>query len=408
MLDVIISLLLLPKRSQGLIKSLLLICVLLAPGAAFAAPGALKVVEATGSAPVDGDRAAMARDVAVADALRKALEEYVGTVVSSETVVENYRVLSDKVFTRTDGYIKGYAVIGEERVGDLFHVAVRATVAVGEIQDNLDVMGVSYAGAGYPRVLFMIAEQNIGDKQQRFSWWSGEEFKGELFEMSIVESYLKEAFLNRNFNVVDISGSTGNIEVSNIFRIADLTLERVKRIGGDLNAEVVVKGKAIVRAGPRTEGSVVGSYLADVSVEAIRIDTGAVLAAAFAHSSARHISDITGGAEALRAASAELADRLMDQLLAKWSAVQKIKLKLGGGVDMKMAIDFKEALERQVRSVSAVYQKNLADGEAIFEIESTAPASKIAAELVRLQGWSLKVVKATPKLIEVYIVETSN
>jgi hypothetical protein len=408
MLGAIRSLLLFQKKPHGLIKSLLLICVLLAPGAAFAASGVLKTVEVTGSAPVNGERAAMARDVAVADALRKALEEYVGTVVSSETVVENYRVLSDKVFINTDGYIKGYTVIGEGRVGDLFQVTVRATVAVGEIRDNLDVMGVPYAGAGYPRVLFMIAEQNIGEKQHRFSWWSGGEFKGESFEMSVVESYLKEAFLARNFNVVDISGSTGNIEVSNIFRVADLTLERVRRIGGDLNAEVVVKGKAIVRAGPRTEGSQVGSYLADVTVEAIRIDTGTVLAAAFAHSSARHISEITGGTEALRSASAELADQLMDQLLAKWSAVQKIEVTLGGAVDMKTALDFKEAIERQVRSVSAIYQRRLSGGEAVFEIESMEPASKIAAELMKLHGWSLKVVKATPKRIELYIVETSN
>ena len=285
---------------------------------------------------------------------------------------------------------------------------VKDDVTLTEESEQFDAMGVYYAGAGYPRVLFMIAEQNIGEVTHRFSWWYGDEFKGETFEMSVVENYLKEAFTERNFNVVDISGSTGNVEVSNIMKVSDLTLERVRRIGGDLNAEVVIKGKAIVRPGPAIEGSEIGLYLADVTVEAIRLDTGTILTAAFAHGSARHISRITGGAEALRAASAELADSLIDRLLVRWSGPLKIRVTIGGPIDMLKAAEFAEAIEARVPSVSAVYQRGFEDGEALFELESAESAATLAAELAKLEGWSIKVFKTGPESIELLITESPN
>jgi hypothetical protein len=395
------------KRLPDLIKKVLLVTVLLTPRLVSAEAAPVRTVDATGFASVRGAQTALARDGAIDDALRKAVEQVVGTVVSAETMVENYQVLSDKVYTRTEGYIKNYTVLNEARTRDLYQVTVRATVAVGDIKNDLDAIGILYARAGRPRVLFMIAEQNIGQKHYSF-WWSGPEFKGESFAMSVVESYLKEAFLSRGFNVVDISGSTGTIEVSDIFRVVDLGLEGARRIGTELNAEVVVKGRAIARAGLRTPGSQVGSYLADVTVEAIRVDTGEVLASAFAHGRARHISEITGGSEALRSASAELADRLVDQMLAKWSVPSTIFVRLGGIVDYRVAADFKEALKMRVRGVSAVYQRGLEGAEAVFEIESRVPASSIADELSRLPGWSLNVTRTTPNTIEVYIEEASD
>ncbi len=46
---------------------------------------------------VDGGRKDIARDHAIKDDLRKAVEQAVGTFISSETVVENYEVLSDRI-----------------------------------------------------------------------------------------------------------------------------------------------------------------------------------------------------------------------------------------------------------------------------------------------------------------------
>lgn len=173
-------------------------------------------------------------------------------------------------------------------------------------------------GAGKPRILFMIAEQNIGQKHFVFWWWGQSEFMGETVDMSAAETTLKESFLNNGFEVVDISATTGTFEISNAYRVADLTDKGAREIAKKVNAEIVIKGKALAKEGPRTPGSAVGSYLADVTATAIRVDNGKVLASAKGHGVSRHVSDVTGGMEALSKAGTELADRLIEQIHLKW------------------------------------------------------------------------------------------
>lgn len=175
-----------------------------------------------------------------------------------------------------------------------------------------------------PRVLFMIAEQNIGQELAIF-WWSwfgqgGSQFVGQTVDMAVSESVLKEAFLGQGFEVIDISTKTGTIEISNAYRVADLTNAAVRSYGNKFDADIVVTGKALAKEGPRTPGSSVGSYLADITLSAIRVDTGQVLSSARGHGVARHVAQHSGGNEALARATQGVTDRFMSQITSKWSA----------------------------------------------------------------------------------------
>jgi hypothetical protein len=181
---------------------------------------------------------------------------------------------------------------------------------------------VASAEGGKPRVLFMIAEQNIGQEFYSFWWWGKAEYHGQTMDLSAAETQLKESFLGSGFEVVDISATTGKFEISNAYRIADLTNQGAREIASKVNAEIVVKGKALAKEGPRTPGSAVGSYLADVTATAIRVDNGQVLGAGKGHGVSRNISEVTGGTEALSKASTELADRLIEQINMKWPGLK--------------------------------------------------------------------------------------
>ncbi|MCC6545467.1 MAG: hypothetical protein IT392_13395 [Nitrospirae bacterium] len=174
-----------------------------------------------------------------------------------------------------------------------------------------------------PRVLFMIAEQNIGHEFYSFWWWGGLEYHGQTMDMSAAETQLKESFLGNGFEVVDISATTGKLDISNTYRIADLTDKGAIEIAQKVNAEIVVKGKAIAKEGPGTPGSSVGVYIADITATAIRVDNGQVLGAARGHGVSRNISDVTGGTEALGKAATELANHLMEQINAKWPGLKE-------------------------------------------------------------------------------------
>jgi hypothetical protein len=358
-----------------------------------------RVVEASGFAAIAGGNVVSARDAAIDDAMRKAVEQAVGTLVAAETIVENYGLLSDNVYTRTRGYVSGYTVTGEGQAGGLYQVNISATVAVGAIKDDLDAIGLVLAKAGRPRVLFMVAEQQIGRVSYYF-WWGGKAAVGATVDLSASETALKEAFIAKGFSVVDISGSTGVIETEGAFRVVDLADEGARGIGLKLNAEVVVKGKALAKEGPRTPGSQVGSYIADVTAAAIRVDDGAVLASARGHGVSRNVSAAAGGAEALSRASTDLASRLMDQIIDKWSKGFSVTLTLRGVTDHETLARLRESLRREVRGVKAVYQRSFSSGVAVLELDSMVPAQKIADGITGLPERPLKVISTTTSTIE--------
>lgn len=395
-----------PAHRGGLLKTaLFLLLLMLSSSYALAGTPGTTAVDATGVAVISGDNSALARDSAIGDALRKAVEQAIGTIVSSETMVANYQVLSDNVYTKTQGYIKSYDVVKEWQVSGLYQVLVRAVVETGPLKDDLSALGVLQMKAGRPKVLFLIAEKNIGQKYYHFWWWGKSEYKGETVDISAAETAMKEAFVTNGFTVVD-TGRPEDISVTDAYRVADLSAAEAKEIGKAVNAEVVVYGKAVAKEGPAAGGTVVTAYLADVTAQAVRVDDGVVLAVSGGHGVSRNISDISGGTEAITRASQELAGKLIDQITARWTAgVNLVTITLSGISDYQRLIDFKNALKGRVRGVSAVYQRKYSDGEAVFEVETKASAQDIADDISRIAGY-LKVVKTTPNMI--YVIADSD
>ena len=83
-------------------------------------------VKAMGQAAIYGEDVANARDKAIADAQRKTVEQAIGAMVSSETVTENFELISDKILSRSSGYVRNYKIIveGKDDMG-VYQVTVR-------------------------------------------------------------------------------------------------------------------------------------------------------------------------------------------------------------------------------------------------------------------------------------------
>ncbi len=171
-----------------------------------------------------------------------------------------------------------------------------------------------------PSVMFMIAEQHIG--QEIFIYWWGWfsreiDFKAQEIDLSIGETILKEEFLNEGFNVIDVANVSDRIKVSKAYKIADLTKDAAIDLGKDVGADVIVKGKVIAKRGPTNTGSNVATYMADISATAFRVKDGLVLGSGRASGVSRHISEITGGSQAIEKASQKLAKKMIEQINTK-------------------------------------------------------------------------------------------
>ena len=102
-------------------------------------------------------------------AMRAAVEQEVGVYVDSRTRIENYRLLSDSVYTKSEGYIDHYDILSHDVLGGVHTITIRAEVsserlragALSRLQKkaligaNLEdprigVLAVDSAGRSYP------------------------------------------------------------------------------------------------------------------------------------------------------------------------------------------------------------------------------------------------------------------
>ena len=114
-------------------RLLVMLSLLVLAAAYTAAAQESRTVAAEGVAMVQQGALDIARDAAVEDAQKRAVEQAIGILIDSQTQVENYQVISDKILSQTKGYIKRYSIAGEVNEGSLLRVRINAEVALGKL-----------------------------------------------------------------------------------------------------------------------------------------------------------------------------------------------------------------------------------------------------------------------------------
>ncbi len=104
-------------------------------------PGALagKVVTASGLSFFEEGRELIAREKALDEAKRAAVEKAVGTAIESRTAVENFQVVKDQIFSRTTGYINDIKILEEHKSSlGSYEVKIEAQVEISALMDDVD------------------------------------------------------------------------------------------------------------------------------------------------------------------------------------------------------------------------------------------------------------------------------
>ena len=344
---------------------------------------------------------AMARDQAIRDGQRIAVEQAVGTMVASETLVQNYEVLRDQIYSQTQGYIKDFTIIEEKEEGSLYRVTLKAQVARGSLENDLMALGMLMQRKEMPRIMLMVAEQNVGLHYYSF-WWG---VKSEQTDLSVTESVLMEQLGQKGFVLVDPSVKAGRVDVSEPYRIASLSNEAIVSIGRLYEAEVVIYGKALAKLAGSVMNSSMQSAMADVSLRAVNTDNARVIASATNHAAAVHPSKVTAGTNALKAATESISESLIEQIAERWnqdvSSGALIQLEIKGVASYSRLVIFKEKI-KQIRGVTGLYQRSYQAGVAILDLKATKGAQALADEIVGIDygGFSVDVTEVSQNRIQ--------
>jgi hypothetical protein len=387
--------------------ALCLAVLLLAPaGAQQAAPpeSGPTEVTATGNGSIIGNDVAHAKDDAVEDALRKAIEQSLGTMIQAESLVENAMLIEDRILSKTEGYVQKYSIVREGRAAaDMYEVTVKALVKTADLKSDLDAIATLMRRKNMPRLVVIIQEQNVGETPDAAHLVSA--------DLNTAETAIMDAFMAKGFRFVDDATVQRNLTNAKASAILAGNTAQAAALAKLTGAEFTLSGKALAKA---TEveafGTKIRSQQATVTVRAVRAGTGEVVAVSTAQGKYSHIDDVAGGTLAIQKACETVSKDLIAKIISKWSGEissgTAIVLNVKNIADFAQLSNFKGNLPLVVRGVQSVVQRDFHDGFASFEITFKDKAEDLAQRLTNaaFDGYKARVTGMTEGSVTVELV----
>ncbi|HLA48402.1 MAG TPA: flagellar assembly protein T N-terminal domain-containing protein [Nitrospinota bacterium] len=348
---------------------------------------------------VKGDLA-IAKDNALNDALRKAVEQAVGTLVQAQTLVDKYQLISDEIYTKSQGYIKKYAIISErpDINQGILRINIQADVSIGDIRNDLNAIGLLIERKGKPRMMVIIDEK-IGSAESGYST-----------NLSESETVIIQKFTEKGFNFVDEATVKKNIKRNMALQAIAGDDSAAASIGLEHGAEVVIIGSAVAKlAGKGIAGTEMKSIHASITVRAVRADTGEIISSASEKGATAHLDETAGGALAIKKAGEKLASSLIDQIIAKWSGEvggqTTVQLTVSG-IDFVSLNKFKTIIQSQVRGVLKLNQRSFTAGVAVIDVETKTNAQSMAEELAmkNFETFKVEIIGLSANKIDVKVI----
>ncbi len=362
-----------------------------------------KEIRAKGYGTIYGNNKAAARDKAIEDAQRKAVEQAMGTMISSESVTKNFQLISDRILSLSSGYIEKYRVISEKEVDGEVEVEIAAIVGMSKLNDSVQAIKNLIRRMDRPKIMVLIAEQSIREEGQQLSEKSRGDVVLSSTSLGVAENVLIEFFRAKGFDFVDRQALAGQIEIADPLTLVN-DKERIKKIANLTDAQVVIFGQAQAR----TTGEVQGIYSgqANISLRALKTDTGEIIAATNAHAAVPFVDPSTANTKALSEAAKKISQKLMDQILSQWqsesSGLRSICLVIKG-VKYADVKKLRSWLTKYVRGVKSVHQRYVKDGIAELDLDIQGSAQNLADELSekKFQNKTIEVLDLLPNKVSI-------
>jgi len=362
---------------------------------------------AQGEAAVLSDDKPAARQKAIDDALRRAVEMAAGTRVSSTTEVKDFQVRMDQVLTHAQGFVRRYEIVKEGMDGAVVQVTVRAFIGTAELDKDLEAMGLLMARKGMPRTMVLIAEQNIGMATPKAAWMRGQGGAVSI-DLRIAETTVLDALKSGGFGqLIDPEVATEKtVQVGGI--ATEITGAQARKLKSLTGAEVILFGQAVatVRGEVPDLGPGWRSCTSTISGRAVSTDNGDILATAETTQSAAQMDDVSCGKEAIKKASGAFAQDMIKKIAARWtrdvSAGNDVHVTVRKVPSFRTASDFRTALSQHVRGVRNVSQRSFASGTQELDVTLQGSTEEFAQEVEakKLGKFSVRVVGLTANTVD--------
>ena len=247
-----------------------------------------------------------------------------------------------------------------------------------------------------PRVLLMVAEQNLGQSGANY-WWDGKHL---AMDLDTTENALAQLLTQKGFTVVDRRLLDGKVTVTNAMTSAEPSDAAIKEFAVKSGADVVFVGKAIATDAGVVLGTQMHSLQANISLRILNLDDARIVTSTAETQVFTHVDGMIGSSKALQKAANKAGEKMVPKLIEAWSNhKQVVKVKLSKLKDYKQLTQIEKQL-RELPKVKQVTRRSFAAKVAEMEIEVLGSANTLAESVSALK---LSVDSVTPNTLSLSV-----
>ena len=338
------------------------------------------MVEAEGFAVVSGGNLFRARELAVNDALRSAVEQVVGLLVDSTTRVRNYEII-ENFLTRFTGYVAGYEILETRLVEETLTVQVRVRVRQGSVIQDINALELTIRQAGDPRIMVLVPERHI----QRF------------VPEPAAETEIIRFLLEAGFHVVDQARVARIRESEVLRRVIAGDVDACQHLAADYGADILVAGEAFSELAGDFQGLI--SCRGRVEVRVIKADTGEIVAVDGVYETGIDITESAASKKALAKAGSTMARRLMEMIPAGLTDTNRNIQVIVGNLSFSDVLLLQQKL-RETPMVDSIYLRDYFGGGARLDVKTTLSSIQLGKEMTWWEELPLEVTGLSGGKIE--------
>ena len=345
-------------------------------------------VSATGRAAGTGDKA---RDDAIAQALRNAVEEACGVFLTAQAKTDDYKTVYDKVIANAVGYVREHKVDSVTVSEGVTTAKVRARVSTKKFEKDWASIAHTLHQENNPRMIIAIVEsvrQGAG----------GAEFKTD--EGGVVATTVGNFFLAKGIELVDANTAAKTQKRDILLAAVKDDVDAVASLGAKFSAEVIVLGKAEAKYGKaiKVANQTIHQYVASLNVRVVQGDSARVLAVeSYGPVTINTMQKGGGDAKALAKLADDCAPKLLASVVESWRKRANVSRTVNvvvSGMDYAGWKTFRKEAQ-ELRGVQALRLREITQSVANIDIEYRYDNESLADRLTELKDLKPKVTEIT-------------
>jgi len=366
-------------------------------------PGGVEIT-VTGLGSILAGDVSAARDKAIEDAMRKAVQQALGTHIKSETLVKNFQLVEDRILSWSSGYVTKYDIV-REGAGkyDTYEVEMRALVNLSDLKNDDNALA-ELLDKENPRVMVMIAEQNVGDTD-RFRYFE--------VDMTSAETAIIDAFREKGFEVLDPGQAKANQDRDAILAALEGDAKQAAAIAAAQKAELIVTGKAVAKvASTNLNLGGMKSCQANITARVVRAGDARIVATASEHAAHPHIDEFTGGTMAIEKAAKKSAETIIGKVIAEaqknFYNENSITVQVRGHENYADLQKFISTMKHYLRGVKNIYERSNTGGFAVLDVKILGSAPQLARELSHknLEVFTVQVTNVAANRVDIKVAKS--